>query len=60
MDDKKMTPLEVWGIISAKLIEYYRLRRTDTFNGYFEKDLEAEVICFNALRVMHEMMRNDG
>ncbi len=53
-----MTPMEAWGIISSNMMELYKCKKTDTFKGYTEADLEAEVICFKALREMYE--RNEG
>lgn len=49
-----MTPMEAWGIISANLMELYKCKRTDTFKGYTDADIEAEAICFKALREMYE------
>jgi hypothetical protein len=49
MDDK-MTPMEAWHIISANLMELYKLKRTDTYKGYTDADVTAEVICFGALK----------
>lgn len=54
-----MTPMEAWGIISANLMELYKLKRTDTFKGYTEADIEAEVICFTALRLCERGEEND-
>jgi hypothetical protein len=53
-----MTPMEAWGIISANLMELYKLKKTDTFKGYVDADVEAEVICFKALQEMYE--RSEG
>jgi hypothetical protein len=46
-----MTPMEAWGIISANLMELYKLKRTDKFKGYTAADVEAEMICFTALQL---------
>lgn len=56
--DRNMTPMEAWGIISANLMELYKCKRTETFKGYTDADLEAEVLCFKALREMYE--RSEG
>lgn len=49
-----MTPMEAWHIISANLYNYYQLCRSETPKGYTDADIEAEVICFKALREMRE------
>jgi hypothetical protein len=54
-----MTPMEAWGIISANLTELYKLKKTDTFKGYTEADLDAEVWCFIALKEMYERSNTD-
>jgi hypothetical protein len=56
--DRDMTPMEAWGIISSNLMELYKCKRTETFKGYTDADLEAEVLCFKALREMYE--RSEG
>ncbi len=49
-----MTPLEAWRIISADLAQLYKMRKaiSDTEKGYTSAEVEAEVICFEALRRM--------
>ena len=47
-----MTPMEAWHIISANLYNYYNLCRSETSKGYTDADIEAEVICFKALKEM--------
>ncbi len=51
-----MTPLEAWHIISANLNDHYKARRAlyPTRKGYTEAEIEAEVICFQALKEMQE------
>jgi hypothetical protein len=51
-----MTPMEAWGIISANLNDRYKTRRAmyKTSNGFTEAEIEAEVICFQALKEMQE------
>ncbi len=49
-----MTPLEAWHIISANLSDLYKKRRDEHFKGYVEADIQAEVICFQALKEMEE------
>lgn len=50
-----MTPLEAWHIISANLNELYKQRRamfpdSKEYKGYTDAEVEAEIICFVALR----------
>lgn len=54
-----MTGLEAWSIISADLAELYRFRDAtmrhyitgeQTMKPYSEKETEAEVMCFMALK----------
>lgn len=51
-----MTPIEAWGIISANLANHYKVRRAMYPNdkGYTDAEVEAEVICFQALKEMQE------
>ena len=50
-----MTPMEAWYIISANLMDLYKMRRaTYGGKGYTEADTEAEVICFKALQEMEK------
>lgn len=51
-----MGPMEAWRVISRNLANYYRMRCTETFNGYDGVDTEAEVIAFKALQEMEERM----
>lgn len=53
-----MTPMEAWRVISANLMELSKLKKTDTFKGYVDADIEAEVICFKALQEMDK--RGEG
>lgn len=46
----KMTPMEAWHIISANLMELYKLKRTKNYKGFTDADVQAEVICFRALK----------
>ena len=46
----KITPMDAWHIISANLMELYKLKRTDTYKGFTDADVQAEVICFRALK----------
>jgi hypothetical protein len=51
-----MTPLEAWNIISANLNDHYKARRAmyPTSKGYTEAEIEAEAMCFRALKEMQE------
>lgn len=46
----KITPMDAWHIISANLMELYKLKRTKNYKGYTDDDVTAEVICFGALK----------
>lgn len=52
-----MTPMEAWRIISANLENLYKRRRDNKFNGYTDAEVEAEVICFQALKLMEERLK---
>ena len=52
-----MTPMEAWRIISANLENLYKRRRDDKFKGYTDAEVEAEVICFQALKLMEERLK---
>ena len=52
-----MTPMEAWHIISANLVELYELRRTDSYKGYTDNDIQAEVLCFGALTNFEEIYK---
>lgn len=45
-----MTPMEAWRVISENMLELYKRRKTSCYKGYTDADVEAEVVCFNALR----------
>lgn len=45
-----MTPMEAWGIVSANLMELYKRRNDMNIKPYTDEDIQAEVICFMALR----------
>lgn len=49
-----MTPMEAWNIISRNLVNYYAMRSGPGFKGYTDKDTEAEVIAFMALKKMEK------
>lgn len=54
----EMTPMDAWHVISAILADLYKKRKTNCFKGYVDADVQAEVICFQALKEMEE--KNDG
>lgn len=51
-----MTPMEAWHIISANLNDHYKARRAmyPTSKCYTDAEIEAEVMCFQALKEMQE------
>lgn len=49
-----MTGLEAWAIISANISELYTRRGTDGVTPYTHKEVEAEVMCFAALKKYDE------
>lgn len=53
-----MTPMEAWSIISSNMSELLRFRIAVSGNqrAYTEKEMEAEVIAFAALKEMEERM----
>ena len=55
-----MTPMQAWHIISANLMELYKLKRTENFKGFTDADIQAEVICFRALKEMEERGADNG
>ena len=57
-----MTPMEAWHIISANLMQLYKMRRAEypNFKGYTDAEVEAEVICFKALEEMQKKEKNYG
>ena len=55
-----MTPMEAWRVISANLTELYKLKKTASFKGYCDADIEAEVICFKALQEKEKKGADNG
>lgn len=53
-----MTPREAWGIISRALIELYDRRAAEGLEPYKDKEMQAEVVCFMALKEMEERAKN--
>ena len=51
-----MKPLEAWRVISANLTDLYKMRRAlnNTDKGYTDTDVEAEIVCFMALKEAEE------
>lgn len=56
----EMTPMKAWSIIYANLMDLYKRRRDEHFKGYLDADIEAEVICFMALKEMEERIKSEG
>ena len=56
-----MTPMEAWHIISANMMQLYKIRRANNpnFKGYTDAELEAEVICFKALGLMEQQEKQN-
>ena len=55
----KMSPMDAWHIISANLCDLYKKRKTNCFKGYVDAEIEAEVICFKALKEMEKKFKNE-
>ena len=59
-----MTPLQAWSIISGNLSHLYKMPKANSsgsFKGYTDEDLEAEVMCYKALKEMQERQeKKDG
>lgn len=51
---KEMTPIEAWHIISKCLAEYYQMRFEKTGFSHDNKNIQAEVICFQAIQEMEK------
>lgn len=47
-----MTPMEAWHIIARDLHELYDKRNAEGNKPYTDDEIEAEVLCFVALREM--------
>lgn len=47
-----MTPMEAWSIISSSLRELYDKRNAGGEKPYNDDEIEAELLCFMALREM--------
>ena len=54
----EMTPMEAWNIISKALEEFYAMRFEKSGFSHNNKNIQAEVICYQALKEMEE--RNNG
>ncbi|MBQ3543443.1 MAG: hypothetical protein IJA34_00400 [Lachnospiraceae bacterium] len=55
-----MTPMEAWKIVSTNLLELYRRRNTMECKPYVDADIQAQVICFMALKQMEERNKNNA
>ena len=56
----EMKPMDAWRIISANLFDLYKKRKTKRFRGYTDADVEAEIICFRALKEKEEREKADN
>lgn len=45
-----MTPMDAWGIISKNLKQLYATRDSLGITPYTDEEIEAEVLCFTALK----------
>lgn len=56
MNDRysKLTPIEAWHIISGCMNELANIRAAICGQGFSQEEVQAEVICFEALRRMEE------
>ena len=57
---EKMMPLEAWRVISANLMELYKRRKALNFPPYVDREIQAEVICYEALKEMEERIKREG
>ena len=55
-----MRPMDAWRIISKNMVEIYHMRRTSEYKGYTEDEVEAEVICMQALQLLEKKQELDG
>lgn len=55
-----MRPMDAWRIISKNMVELYHTRCTSTYKGYTEDEIEAEVICMQALQLLEKKQELDG
>ena len=53
--------MEAWHIISANMMQLYKMRRAENpnFKGYTDAEVEAEVICFKALEQMEKQEKEN-
>ena len=51
-----MTGLEAWSVISKNLTTLYKIRAMAGSSSYVQEEIDAEVVCFMALRKYDEMM----
>ena len=51
-----MKPLEAWRIISGCMVELVNIRQSlyTKGKGYSQEEVEAQVMCFDALRKLEE------
>lgn len=58
-DFKEMTPMEAWRVVSANLMELYKRRNAMGFKPYVDTEIQAEVICYMALKDMEERLKKE-
>ena len=49
-----MTPMEAWGIISQNLTELTCLRVDKGYKSHTQREIDAQVICFHALKELEK------
>lgn len=56
MADEEMTPMRAWHIISANLMQLYKIRHAQHPNAkpFTDAEISAEVMCFEALQRMQK------
>ena len=52
MPNNEMSPMEAWSIISKCLTEHYHMRFEKCGFSHDNKNIQAEVICYQALKEM--------
>lgn len=56
---ENMMPLEAWRVISANLMELYKRRKALNFPPYMDTEIQAEVICYMALKEMEDRLKKE-
>jgi hypothetical protein len=56
----EMTPMDAWKIISRNLMQLYKLRAEFLDVAYTQEDIQAEVMCYMALKEMEKKDSKNG